>query len=198
MNRLCQLNPHQCEDQNDQNHHVLSHPHETQIHQHLKGLSHKDHRDVDLHNRRGISQREDKIQDQDQKELEIPQMDQNLQGQNQKYHNQRDPNLKDLNKYHQEIRKIQKNQRNSLLKQLSKNRGDQRQSGSRNSRPKQIEKVPVTKRPQKQETKTGSSALENLFSIISSNDNAASQTVVKVTSSSSSSSSSSESSGPNV
>jgi len=112
--------------------------------------------------------------------------------------NQEDTKAKEVLPLNDEERKNQKNQRNSLLKQLSKNRGDQRQSGSRNSRPKQIEKVPVTKRPQKQETKTGSSALENLFSIISSNDNAASQTVVKVTSSSSSSSSSSESSGPNV
>merc|ERR1711892_851151 len=200
MNRLCQLNPHQCEDQNDQNRHVLSHPHETQIHQHLKGLSHKDHRDVDLHNRRGISQREDKIQDQDQKEPEIPQSKRpkSQRPQQVSSRNQEDTKAKEVLPLNDEERKNQKNQRNSLLKQLSKNRGDQRQSGSRNSRPKQIEKVPVTKRPQKQETKTGSSALENLFSIISSNDNAASQTVVKVTSSSSSSSSSSESSGPNV
>jgi len=91
-----------------------------------------------------------------------------------------------------EERKSQTNQRNSLLKQLVKNRGDQRQGGTRKNRPQQ-----PTQRPQKQETKrpkkkSDTSALENLFSIISSNDD--SKTVVKVTSSSSSSSSS----GPNV
>lgn len=100
-----------------------------------------------------------------------------------------------------EERKNQKNQRNSLLKQLSKNRGVQRQTGSRNNRPKPPVQVPEAKRPQTQEKKTGASALENLFSIISSgkgNDNDASKTVIKVTSTSSSSSSSSESSQPNI
>jgi hypothetical protein len=100
-----------------------------------------------------------------------------------------------------EERKNQKNQRNSLLKQLSKNRGGQRQTGSRNNRPKPSPQVPEAKRPQTQEKKTGASALENLFSIISSgkgNENDASKTVIKVTSTSSSSSSSSESSQPNI
>lgn len=99
-----------------------------------------------------------------------------------------------------EERKNQKNQRNSLLKQLSKGRGDQRQTGVRSSKPTQSEQLPQTKRPQQKNS--GASALENLFSIISANNNNndASQTVVKVTSSSSSSSSSSSrgSSEPNV
>jgi len=103
----------------------------------------------------------------------------------------------------EEERKSQKNQRNSLLKQLSKNRSDPRQTGSRNSRPPKPAQRPTTVRPKKQEKKTEMSALENLFSIISAskeNNKDSSQTVVKVTSTSSSSSSSSsrESSVPNV
>jgi len=111
---------------------------------------------------------------------------------------QEDEKAKAVLPLNDEERKNKKNQRNSLLKQLSKNRGDQRQTGIRHSKPKQI---PTTNRPQKQNRKTGSSALENLFSIINSGNNDASQTVVKVTSSSSTSSSSSssrKSSEPNV
>jgi len=94
-----------------------------------------------------------------------------------------------------EERKSQTNQRNSLLKQLVKNRGDQRQAGTRKNRPPQQTQRPQKQEPKKPEKKSDTSALENLFSIISSNqNNDNSKTVVKVTSSSSSSSSS----GPNV
>lgn len=115
--------------------------------------------------------------------------------------NKEEENEKAVLPLNDEERKNQKNQRNSLLKQLSKNRGGQRQTGSRNNRPKPSAQVPEAKRPQTQEKKTGASALENLFSIISSgkgNENDASKTVIKVTSTSSSSSSSSESSQPNI
>merc|ERR1711892_1149556 len=110
-------------------------------------------------------------------------------------------NAKPVLPLNDEERKNQKNQRNSLLKQLSKNRGEQRQTGTRNSRPPQSAQRPETAKPKKSEKKTDMSALENLFSIISSNQNNdkdSTKTVIKVTSSSSSSSSSRESSVPNV
>lgn len=111
---------------------------------------------------------------------------------------------KQIQPLNDEERKSQKSQRNNLLKQLSKNRGDQRQSGNRPSRPTRPsgpDRAPAAEGPKAGQKGTGASALENLFNIISANkgsDNDSTKTVIKVTSSSSSSSSSSESSGPNV
>jgi len=111
--------------------------------------------------------------------------------QNAKNKGPEDKNTKVEIPLNEEEKRNQKNQRNNLLKLLSKNRGDHKQ---KSTRPKDPPKQTAGK-------EEGSSALEKLFSIISSetdNNNDASKTVIKVTSSSSSSVSSSESVGPSV